>query len=115
MKRPSPKRVPLKTVEKVLELYRDKYFDFNVRHFVDKLHHEHDIHLSYSWVKKALQEAGLVKKASKRGKHRKRRPRRPLLPGILLHVDASKHSWLPGRGQQDLIMVFDDAVTEPAN
>lgn len=110
-KRPSPKRVPLKRVEKVLELYREKYFDFNVSHFVDKLHEEHEIHLSYSWVKKALQEAGLVKKAPKRGQHRKRRPRRPL-PGMLLHVDASKHGWLPGRGQQDLIVLFDDATSE---
>src|SRR3954471_19662855 len=28
--RPSPKRVPMKTVEEVLQLYREKYFDFNV-------------------------------------------------------------------------------------
>ena len=37
LKRPSPKRVPLETVEKVLRLYREKYFDFNVSHFVEKL------------------------------------------------------------------------------
>ena len=29
---PSPRRVPLATVEKVLELYREQYFDWNVRH-----------------------------------------------------------------------------------
>src|SRR5271167_4739896 len=34
---PSPKRVPLATVEKVLGLYRDRYFDLNVRHFHEKL------------------------------------------------------------------------------
>ena len=32
LKRPSPKRVPLETVQKVLRLYREKYFDFNVAH-----------------------------------------------------------------------------------
>jgi len=37
-KRPSPKKVPLAEVEKVLRLYRERYFDFNVRHFVKKLH-----------------------------------------------------------------------------
>ena len=26
---PSPKRVPMKTVEEVLQLYREKYFDFH--------------------------------------------------------------------------------------
>src|SRR5262249_35359227 len=36
-RRPSPKRVPLKTAETVLQLYRQKYFDFNVRHFHGKL------------------------------------------------------------------------------
>lgn len=30
---PSEKRVPLATVEQVLGLYRERYFDFNVRHF----------------------------------------------------------------------------------
>ena len=50
LKRPSPRRVPLQTVERVLELYWERYFDFNVMHFVEKLHSEHEIALSYSWV-----------------------------------------------------------------
>lgn len=111
-KRPSPKRVPMATVEKVLRLYREQYFDFNVKHFAEKLAEEHDIGLSYSWIKTALQTAGLVARQRKRGRHRKQRPRRPL-PGMLLHVDGSRHAWLgPGRGQQDLIVVFDDANSE---
>src|SRR5437660_9984838 len=84
--KPSEKRVPLATVEQVLALYREKYFDCNVRHFHEKLTGEHDIQLSYTWVKAALQGAGLVAKGRKRGVHRKRRPRRPL-PGMLLHID----------------------------
>ena len=51
----------LKT-EQVLSLYRDKYFDLNVRHFHEKLHEEHQIELSYTWVKQALQAAGMVKR-----------------------------------------------------
>src|SRR6202795_1075121 len=47
----SPKRVPMAVVERVLELYREKYFDLNVRHFHEKLTAEHAIKLSYSWVK----------------------------------------------------------------
>src|SRR5277367_4456525 len=31
--KPSPKRVPLEQAEKVLQLYGEKYFDLNVRHF----------------------------------------------------------------------------------
>src|SRR5689334_8806955 len=78
--RVSEKRVPLEAVEKVLQLYQEQYFDFNVRHFHEKLTEEHGIELSYTFVKLALQGAGLVKKGRKRGVHRQRRPRRPL-PG----------------------------------
>ncbi len=111
LQRPSPKRVPLATVEKVLRLYREKYDGFNVTHFVEKLQEVHDVQLSYRWVKLALQEAGLVAKKRKKGPHRKRRPRRPL-KGMMLHVDGSKHRWLPGRAYQDLIVLFDDADSE---
>ena len=65
---PSPKRVPLEQVEQVLQLYRERYFDFNVRHFHEKLAEEHGITLSYTWVKLALQGAGLVSKRRRRGK-----------------------------------------------
>src|SRR5213593_3035143 len=108
---PSPKRVPLETVEKVLRLYRERYFDFNVKHFAEKVQEEHGIKLNYSWIKTALQMAGLVARRRRRGEHRQRRPRRPLA-GVLLHVDGSTHAWLgEGRGQQDLIVVFDDATS----
>jgi transposase len=107
---PSPQRVPWATVERVLRLYRERYFDFNVRHFHEVLQAEYGVGLSYSWVKAALQTAGLVPRARQRGPHRRRRERRPL-PGMLLHIDASRHAWLPG-GQQDLVSVSDDATNE---
>ena len=108
---PSPKRVPMATVEQVLGLYRDQYFDFNVRHFHEKLREKHDIDLSYTWVKMALQGAGLVAKGRKRGVHRKRRPRRPL-PGMLLHIDGSRHRWFQDERWYDLIAILDDATSE---
>jgi transposase len=110
--RPSPKRVAMADVEKVLRLYREKYFDLNVKHFVEKLHKEHQISLSYTWIKTALQSAGLVKRHPKRGPHRRKRPRKPL-PGMMLHVDGSRHQWIPGLDEyQDLIVIFDDATSE---
>ena len=109
--RPSQKRVPLAQAEQVLGLYREKYFDLNVRHFHEKLGAEHGIHLSYTWVKLALQGAGLVAKARKRGIHRKRRERRPL-PGMLLHIDGSRHQWFQDERWYDLIVILDDATSE---
>ena len=44
-------------------MYREKYFDFNVQHFHEKLEEKPNIHFSYTWVKTALQKAGLVKRA----------------------------------------------------
>lgn len=110
--RPSPKRIPMKTAEKVLQLYREQYFDFNVRHFHEKLAEEHQLNLSYTWVKNALQAAGLVAKKKKRGAHHKRRPRRPL-PGMMLHIDGSTHAWLGSEHERfDLVTLMDDATSE---
>src|SRR5438105_5610992 len=109
--KPSPRRVPLALVEQVLGLYRDRYHDLNVRHFHEKLSDEHRIELSYSWVKQALQGAGLVARGRKRGVHRKRRPRRPL-PGMLLHIDGSRHRWFQDERWYDLIVILDDATSE---
>jgi transposase len=109
--KPSPKRVPMAVLERVLELYREKYFDFNLRHFHEKLASEHQIELSYSWVKGVLQGAGLVARGRKRGVHRKRRPRRPL-PGMLLHIDGSRHQWFQDERWYDLIVILDDATSE---
>ena len=87
--KPSDRRVPLATVEEVLRLYRETYFDLNIRHFHEKLEEEQQKELSYTWVQKALQGAGLVAQRRKRRKHRRRRERRPLT-GMLLHIDGSK-------------------------
>src|ERR1700733_2643389 len=109
--KPSPKRVPVAVLERVLELYREKYFDFNLRHFHEKLASEHQIELSYSWVKGVLQGAGMVARGRQRGVHRKRRPRRPL-PGMLLHIDGSRHRWFQDERWYDLIVILDDATSE---
>src|SRR6516165_11500154 len=108
---PSPRRVPFAQVEKVLVLYREKYFDLNIRHFHEKLREQHGIGLSYTWVKTVLQGAGLVARQRKRGVHRKRRPRRPL-PGMLLHIDGSRHQWFQDERWYDLIVILDDATSE---
>jgi transposase len=107
----SAHRVPMARAEEVLRLFREVYFDLNMRHFHEKLREEHQIELSYTWVQRALQGAGLVAKRHKRGPHRRRRPRRPM-PGMLLHIDGSKHQWLNDDRWHDLIVILDDATSE---
>ncbi len=95
----------------MLGLYQEKHFDFNVRHFHEKLREEHGLRLSYTWVKLALQGAGLVNRRRKRGLHRQRRPRRPL-PGMLLQLDGRQHRWFVDDRWYDLLVVLDDATSE---
>jgi hypothetical protein len=107
----SPRRVPIAVVEEVLRLYREEYFDFNVRHFHEKLAEKHSIAVSYTWTKCLLQAARLVAKEKSRGKYHKRRPGKPL-PGMLLHIDGSEHHWFGDERLFDLIVILDDATSE---
>jgi hypothetical protein len=110
-RRPSHRTAPRAEVQRVLHLYRARYQGFNVRHFLHIARRDHDVTLSYTFVKLALQAAGLVPKARARGRHRRRREPRPCV-GELLHLDGSDHEWLAGcPGQrQTLLAVLDDAT-----
>jgi len=79
--------------------------------FIQGVPHYNGVDLSYTWVKLALQGAGLVSRGRKLGVHRKRRPRRPL-PGMLLHIDGSHHRWFQDERWYDLIVILDDATSE---
>ncbi len=109
--RVSGRRVPLDRIEWVLEQFRTRYFDFTVKHFHERLVTEHGFALGYTWTKRVLQDAGLVRRAARRAAHRKKRPRRPL-PGMLLFQDGSRHAWLAGRAPLDLVVTMDDATAE---
>jgi transposase len=109
--RPSRRKAPALEVQRILRLYRERFAGWNVRHFYRFARREHAVTLSYSFVKLALQEAGLIRKARARGRHRRRREPRACL-GELLHLDGSPHAWLrrcPDH-RQTLIAVLDDAT-----
>ena len=108
---PSPRRAPIAEVERLLHLYRAHYDGFNVRHFLRKARQAHGVPFRYSFVKKALQGAGLVPKQRARGRHRRRREPRSGF-GELLHLDGSRHQWLALVPEQwlTLITVVDDAT-----
>ena len=105
------RRVPVDRVAWVLEQYRSRHMGWTVKHFHDHLRARHGFTLSYSWTKAALQHAGLVSRAPRRGAHRRRRPRKPCV-GMMLHQDGSRHEWLTGQPPLDLIVTLDDATSE---
>ena len=110
--RPSPRRTPVAEIERILELYRERYTGFNARHFFQTVRREHGVKLSYSCVKQILQGAGLIQKRRARGRHRRRRERKPRF-GQMLHLDGSRHGWLAlmPEERQTLIQVVDDATS----
>jgi transposase len=107
----NPRRVRREQIETLLGLYQGRYAGVNVRHFCSIARREHGLQWSYSFVRQALQIAGLVKKRRPRGRHRLRRPPRECF-GEMLHLDGSLHAWLALRAQerQCLIVVVDDAT-----
>jgi transposase len=107
----NPRRVTRAEIEKLLTLYQRHYAGVNVRHFCAIVRREHGLKWSYSFVRQALQVAGLIKKRRPRGRHRLRRPPRECF-GEMLHLDGSLHAWLALRPQerQCLIVVVDDAT-----
>jgi transposase len=105
---PRRKRIAPEVIEQLCTLKRERYPDFSVQHFWEKLGSEHDITISYTWTKLVLQAAGIVRKQPGRGRYRRRRERRPLI-GMMVHLDGSRHAWLPDLPMQDLIVAMDDA------
>jgi len=56
-KLPSNRKLPDSLKERVKNLYRQIYYDFNIRHFNDKLQENHKINLSYETVRQILIQA----------------------------------------------------------
>ena len=80
-------------------------------HFHEKLVEKHQMRVSYTWVKKLLQGAGMVARDRPRKKHRRRRERKPVA-GMMLHIDGSKHQWFGDERWYDLIVLLEDATSE---
>lgn len=107
--KPSPRRAPESELARARALYAEMYGGFTAKHFHEHLQARHGYRLGYTVTRLALQAAGLVRRAPRRGAHRRKRPRRPL-PGMLLHQDAARHAWLAGRPPLDLVVTLDDAT-----
>lgn len=106
----SGRRASESELARMRRLYREEYADFTVKHFHEELRGRHGYVLGYTVTRLALQSAGLVTPARRRGKHRRKRQRRPM-PGMLLFQDGSTHRWIGTLGHDlDLVVTMDDAT-----
>lgn len=106
----SGKRVPERELRQMLDLYRECYGGWTVKHFHEHLKERHSFGWGYTWTKTQLHAAGLVERAKRRGAHRRKRPRKPC-EGMMLHQDGSRFAWLEGQPMLDLIVTMDDATS----
>lgn len=105
------KRVSVSTIEKVCALKQTMYADFSIKHFHEKIIEKHGLKLSYTLTRMVLQDAGIVEKQPGRGTHRRKRDRREM-EGMMLHNDASTHTWIAEQPPRDLVVTMDDASSK---
>ncbi len=111
--KPSNRAISGRTRDKVLDLYRESYWDFGPTLASEKLFERDGIKISDETLRLWLLKSGDWKKSRKCRKHRKWRERKPNY-GEMLQGDGSHHDWFEGRGPECVLMAFiDDATGEP--
>jgi hypothetical protein len=97
--------------KKILKLRKELYYDFNIMHFMDKLHEVHKLPYCYESIRKLLIRHNLHSPKKKKKVHRMRR--RMPKSGMLIQMDSSQHFWLPQvENKWWLIAMIDDATNE---
>jgi len=111
MGKPSNHRTPEQVREKVLQLSRQRYGEFNDTHFTEKLREQEGLELSRETVRKMRREAGIGPKRKRRpNKHRKRRERKAQ-EGWMVLWDGSPHRWFgPNLPPSCFMAAIDDAT-----
>ncbi|MBK8201487.1 MAG: hypothetical protein IPK68_03905 [Bdellovibrionales bacterium] len=95
---------------RVQNVMREKYFDFNMVHALEKLHEE-GLDLKRETFRSWCHEIGLVKRAKKRRAKPRYKRTRMSQSGLLIQMDGSHHRWFDNR-ETCLIAAIDDATSE---
>jgi transposase len=109
--RPSPRRLPQRLRERILQLARSRYAGFNDHHLCEKLAEVEHLSLGRETLRRLLRSAGIGSPRKRRAPtHRQRRLARAR-EGEMLLLDGSTHSWLEDRGPQLTLLGFLDDAT----
>jgi len=96
---------------KATALIKEKYFDFNLTHALEKLSTQESIAINRETFRKACHEIGMVKRAQKRRSKVRKARDRISQAGVMLQMDGSPHRWF-GNSESCLIGAIDDATSE---
>lgn len=102
------------TRNKVCLLYRERYYDLSVRHFIEKLMEVEQFEQlpSYTTVRKMLLQERLIQRTNKKARKVYRRRNRCEKEGIMVQIDGSHHHWIGGHAPFCLTAAIDDATGE---
>ncbi len=109
--RPSPRRLPERTRQAVLRLYRTKYAGFNDHHLCEKLNEVEGLVLSRETLRRLLRQEGLGPPRQRRPPAHRQRRLRVAREGELVQLDGSPHDWLAGRGPRLTLLGMQDDAT----
>ena len=96
--RPSPRRTPERTRNRIVALARTRYLGFNDHHLHNKLVEQEGFSLSRETLRRILRSAGLGPPRKRRPPAHRQRRLRAAREGELVQLDGSPHDWLEGRG-----------------
>ena len=109
--RPSPRRVPAGTAERIVALVRERYRGANDCHLAELLATEEGIVVGRSTLRRLLREAGIPSPRRRRAPRYRSRRARMAQAGLLVQLDGSPHDWLEDRGPRlTLLGAIDDAT-----
>ena len=108
--RVSNRAIPKRIKDRVIKLYREKYWDYGPTLATEKLFETHKIKVSDDAVRNWLIEDGAWQIKRKHRKHRQWRERNHHF-GEMLQIDGSHHDWLEGRGPECILMGYIDDAT----
>jgi transposase len=96
--RPSHRRLPQRTRDRILALARSRYAGFNDHHLREKLVEQEHFSLSRETLRRLLRANGIGSPRKRRPPAHRQRRLRSAREGELVQLDGSPHDWLQGRG-----------------
>ena len=99
------------TVERILDLLKNRYYDFSLAHAHEKIRHEHHIKISYRTLVNLAHRAALRTPKTRRPAQARLRRERFANEGMLLQMDGSHHKW-NGTDEWCMIAIIDDATSK---
>lgn len=95
----------------VQKLVKEKYYDFNMTHCLERLEKDEKIIVKRETFRKWCHEIKMVKKAKRRRAKVRRLRQRMQQSGLMLQMDGSPHRWFGGK-PSCLIAAIDDADSD---